>query len=136
MPTYDVEATYAKIFSKAGLLSVNGRRNRKPFFFLNWGINVCINIMDKFAAGSLVIGVLYLVFIYILFTNSAKRFHDLNHPTWFACYNFIVFIPFVFPTNHFDNTVILLITVIIGLYTTFKKGTIGPNFYGPDPLEK
>lgn len=64
MPIYDSEATYAKTFSKTGLFSVNGRRNRKPFFFLNWCVNVCTFTMAKFATGSLIICILHLVAIY------------------------------------------------------------------------
>ena len=33
-------------------------------------------------------------------------------------------------------TFVLLADLIIGLFLAFKRGTVGPNFYGPDPLEK
>lgn len=144
MPNYDIEATNAKVFSKTGLLSMNGRRNRKPFFFVNYLLVMIDRTLEKFTTYQGIdytlepfatyeeIGllILYIILAYITFTNMAKRFHDLNYSGWLACLSFI---PIFWQT---DNGLIEILLAILGVYLTFKKGTTGLNFYGPDPLEK
>lgn len=134
MSNYDTDATYAKVLSKTGLFSTAGRRNRKPFFFLNWGLNIIINAVAN--TGSAFALLLSLVCTYILFTNSVKRFHDLNKPDYYAAYVFLPLIIGFLGGNQSDWIILLIISFIIGIYQTFFKGTTGPNPYGPDPLEK
>ena len=47
-----------------------------------------------------------------------RRLHDLDRPTWWIIGNFIP-----------------VVNIAMSLYLLFAKGTVGPNQYGPDPLE-
>ena len=44
-----------------------------------------------------------------------RRSHDMGRPAWFAVLGFVP---------------------IVSLYFLCKKGTAGPNLYGPDPLRR
>lgn len=107
------------------------RMNRKPYFWKLIGANMLLSLMYKimekvldnayaFSEG-VIDGVLLLtaistiVWIVIVVRLAIRRSHDLNKSAWFAI---ISFIP------------------IASLYLVFKKGTPGPNRYGPDPLAK
>jgi len=48
---------------------------------------------------------------------TVKRLHDLERPGW-----------------HWWLLVIPLYNIVLGLVLVFKRGTIGPNTFGPDPL--
>jgi uncharacterized membrane protein YhaH (DUF805 family) len=48
---------------------------------------------------------------------TVKRFHDLNRPGW---HYWLLLIPFY--------------NLYLAIILLFKKGTAGPNTYGPDPL--
>ena len=49
---------------------------------------------------------------------AVKRLHDLGRPGW-----------------HILGTMIPIYNLYLGFVMLFKKGQIGPNEYGPDPLE-
>gem|GEM_PF-2471221 len=53
------------------------------------------------------------------FSVVARRFHDLNRSGWWSL---LFFIP--------------IVNLFVGLYLLFKKGTKGPNRFGPDPLSQ
>lgn len=142
MLTYDVEATNAKVFSKLGLFSMRGRRNRKPYFFMNFLISSIENVIIKAANPNsdvvLIVTILISITSYLLFINTAKRLQDLNYPGWFAIIVCIPNLIYLFSTTaispHLFN-LMALVLIPLHLYILFKKGTSGPNFYGPDPLE-
>lgn len=133
MPNYDIEATNAKIFSKLGLFSMNGRRNRKPYIIFN----ALTGVMQHWIAlltNDEVILLFFFILTYMSFNNAAKRFQDLDHPGWLGSIMLLPLIPVLFG-NGVINVVFLWGAIIpVNLYLTFLKGTAGSNSYGPDPL--
>ncbi len=94
------------------------RMNRKPYFWYTFLINFLLQLAIQIAAllASRILIVLTLVVFVIVFSwLSIRRSHDLNKPGYFAV---IAFIP------------------LACLYLYFKRGTIGPNQYGPDPIHQ
>ena len=61
---------------------------------------------------------LSIVFVIPSVMLMLRRLHDVDRPTWWIIG---AFIPYV--------------NVAFSLFLLFAKGTIGPNQYGPDPLE-
>ena len=59
-----------------------------------------------------------IVFVIPSVMLMLRRLHDVDRPTWWIIG---AFIPYV--------------NVAFSLFLLFAKGTIGPNQYGPDPLE-
>lgn len=144
-------ATYSPIFSSKGLFSLAGRRGRAHYFI----VNIFYTIISTIISSSHLQGAIFLSLIYtgLRFPNITKRMHDLNHPTkWagvYSVYSLIVGIllnvtVFMYEKSPFKPSkgetvfffVIIAITVITEIYLQFFKGTIGPNIYGPDPLQK
>ena len=84
--------------------------------------------------------ILLLIFIWVmLLPNLAiniRRLHDLNLSGWWLLPNFFVF---VHPLNHIVSIIVALLLGIYGIVLLvffFKKGTIGDNRYGKDPLQE
>lgn len=120
---------------------MNGRRNRKSFFLTNFLINVIENTIIKAASPdpNVIITILILLTSYLLFVNTSKRLHDLNHSGWFAIVVCIPNLIYLFSTtlvSQYLYDLIALILIPFHLYILFKKGRSGSNYYGPDPLEK
>ena len=61
--------------------------------------------------------ILYLPFIISGYLLAIRRLHDLDLSAFFILLSFVPVVSFFF-----------------ALYLIFKKGTEGPNSYGPDPL--
>ena len=61
--------------------------------------------------------ILYLPFIISGYLLAIRRLHDLDLSAFFILLSFVPVVSFFF-----------------ALYVIFKKGTEGPNAYGPDPL--
>ena len=61
--------------------------------------------------------ILYLPFIISGYLLAIRRLHDLDLSAFFILLSFVPVVSFFF-----------------ALYIIFKKGTEGPNSYGPDPL--
>ena len=61
--------------------------------------------------------ILYLPFIISGYLLAIRRLHDLDLSAFFILLSFVPVVSFFF-----------------ALYVIFKKGTEGPNSYGPDPL--
>ena len=61
--------------------------------------------------------ILYLPFIIAGYLLAIRRLHDLDLSAFFILLSFVPVVSFFFT-----------------LYLIFKKGTEGPNSYGPDPL--
>lgn len=125
----DDDPTYAKILSKTGLLSSEGRRGRLDYF----KVSILLSLVSTI--GCLVsTWITIVVFFYPVYANVAKRLHDLNRPTrWavvlmiFRCTAFL----------YYDLLVLItILTILPEIYIIFVKGTTGPNDYGPDPLER
>jgi len=105
-------------------------------------------------AGDRWIDAVYLVFLYPQFIIDVKRGHDRNIPIWvigvfyaaLAVDYFLV--EFGWLTDLPDqnvtssvNVVSFIVVILLGIFALaflvelgFRKGTTGPNRYGPDPL--
>jgi uncharacterized membrane protein YhaH (DUF805 family) len=108
------------------------------------------------SAGDVAGDIILLVFLYPQFVIAAKRGHDRNIATWvigscyalFAVSNVLDMLGWletrlnlkVFSTANVFSFAVLMFTGIVGLAILIelglRKGTPGPNQYGPDPLEK
>lgn len=130
------------------LFSFKGRLNRLRyfhlfciFFCLNTFLKFCIDSIPSHASKSAVVVFLFLSGIVTVyqFTLTARRFHDLNLNAGFA----LAFTGYVWMINliaeGFGKSGILPLVmpaVIAQLVLMLRKGTIGSNQYGPDPLNR
>jgi uncharacterized membrane protein YhaH (DUF805 family) len=137
----------------------HGRISRQTF----WMAVVVLVIVET--VGHLIVGVFQndrlgaiidLAFIYPEFAVAIKRAHDRNLPLWLlgiffgasAVLDFfavldILAVPDLAGTDEAPNMLSLAIAVpftvlLIALLVElgFRRGTVGPNQYGPDPLAK
>lgn len=112
------------------LLSTKGRMNRAKYFIHEMIISSLMYIVtaqiglatDGYRTGNLKAAALFLLFggtgLTIIYAfQTVKRLHDLDRP---GSHYWLLLIPFY-------N---IYLTVVLHL----KKGTEGPNAYGPDPL--
>jgi uncharacterized membrane protein YhaH (DUF805 family) len=130
--------------------SFEGRINRQPFW-IALAVFIAIDIAsmltienDQWSA------VLDLVMTYPQFAVCAKRGHDRNSPAWvvglFFAFGVILDLMILggWITKDLSNPtplvyafavpfLVLALALIIDL--GFRRGTVGPNRYGPDPLE-
>ena len=79
--------------------------------------------------------------LWIIFSfPTVKRFHDIGLPGWL--YVFFLFSSGYDFVSEFSGEnagiegIISGMGLIIAVLLLFIKGTVGPNKYGPDPLEK
>ena len=154
-PVYEIKDSEERFFSKRHLFTYDGRRGRLSYIsvqmFLSFLLEVVALILVPVVlslgeAGFLFAFLIDLVLAYPIFCNTAKRMHDLNWPTsWAAILTVLgIFITYgnkltkaFARTNNtvlYGRMVVVLIFCVPFLYLTFKKGTDGPNQYGPDPL--
>lgn len=114
------------------LLDYHGRMNRKPYFLgdvvfcftytlitkllIFFGEVYYSDFLDLLITGLLLLS--WLMFVIFISFWAARRLHDLNYSGW---YQLLGLVP--------------IINIILGLFMLFKRGTQGPNDYGPDPLE-
>jgi uncharacterized membrane protein YhaH (DUF805 family) len=95
-----------------------------------------------------------LIFLYPQFTIDVKRGHDRNIPIWvigvfyaaLAARHFLVKFGWLteLPNQNVAsavNVVSFIVVILLGIFALpflvelgFRKGTTGPNRYGPDPL--
>ena len=105
-------------------------------------------------AGDWWIDAVYLIFLYPQFIIDVKRGHDRNIPIWVigVFYAALVvdyfLVEFDWLTDWPDqnatssvNVVSFLVVIVLGIFALaflvelgFRKGTTGPNRYGPDPV--
>jgi uncharacterized membrane protein YhaH (DUF805 family) len=133
--------------------SFEGRITRQPFW-IAWAVFIAIEIAISFSGGDDAQwgSALDLVLIYPQFAVCAKRGHDRNTAMWVVGLFFAIgaildmlllggwitnddvtkatplMLAFLIPYAVFG----LVLIVDLG----FRRGTVGPNRYGPDPLEK
>lgn len=99
------------------------RLNRQPYLLRNiilWLINVIAAFFLDQDMSLLVIvgGIISIVAGVSNIMLTIRRLHDMNKSGWWFL---LFFIP--------------IVNVIFYLYVYLKKGTTGPNDYGPDPLD-
>ena len=133
--------------------SFEGRITRQPFW-IAVAIFVVIDIAISFSGGDDARwgSALDLVLLYPQFAVCAKRGHDRNTPIWVvglffalnATFDLLLLAGFVtlddlkskpptFAVVFAIPFFVLALALIIDL--GFRRGTVGPNRYGPDPLE-
>jgi uncharacterized membrane protein YhaH (DUF805 family) len=131
--------------------SFEGRITRQPFW-IAVAIFVVLDIAMSFIPGDRFSAALDLVLTYPQFAVCAKRGHDRNTPMWVVGLFFAISVMFDLlllmglampgdlksppPTLAVVFAIpflVLALALIIDL--GFRRGTVGPNRYGPDPLE-
>ena len=129
------------------LTSIEGRISRKPF----WIALVCLAVPELVAhvtIGERWSSIVSLLIAYPEFAVFAKRGHDRNVPTWVAglfiagatALNLMTLLDLAGPITH-PTTLFYVVGVPVGIMGLillidfgFRRGTVGPNQYGPDPL--
>jgi uncharacterized membrane protein YhaH (DUF805 family) len=129
------------------LTSLEGRINRQPF----WIALLCLSVPELIAhvaLGERWSSIVSLLIAYPEFAVFAKRGHDRNVPTWVAgvfiagavVLNFMTLLDLAGPMTN-PTTLFYAVGVPVGIMGLillvdfgFRRGTTGPNRYGPDPL--
>lgn len=131
-----------KILSVYGLLQIKGRRNRLPYFLLNIVFSILstlINGMFMSSRSMIQLAIVWVIFIFVCYlqgVNVGKRLQDMNINGYIALALVALNVGAGLLGGQDKVDFVLLADLIIGLFLAFKRGTVGPNFYGPDPLEK
>ncbi|WP_293685287.1 DUF805 domain-containing protein [uncultured Phascolarctobacterium sp.] len=130
------------LFSKNYWLTWEGRRNRKPYFFvgllLNFVLRILLLAFDPIMQKSLLLalGLLLLVLFiaYLGIINLGKRLHDIDINAWYgAIFNIMVLGWSLFSP---ESPILLLFSVVVGIGVLLVPGTAGANRYGENPLDK
>lgn len=131
--------------------SFDGRISRQPFW-IAWAALIAIEIVNELAIESVRLSaVLDLALIYPELAVCAKRGHDRNTPTWViglffaleAVFDLLLLGGWIAKADLTNPTpLVLTFLVPLGVFFLvllvdlgFRRGTVGPNRYGPDPLE-
>lgn len=134
--------------------SFEGRISRQ-WFWIGWAFLVAVDIALWIGTRSLdderISAVADLVLTYPQFAVSAKRGHDRNTPTWVIGVFFAASVVFdllqlggwvTAASLERQTPLMTAILIPIGIFALvliidlgFRRGTVGPNRYGPDPLE-
>jgi uncharacterized membrane protein YhaH (DUF805 family) len=132
--------------------SFEGRITRQPFW-IAWAVFVAIEIAISHSGGDDARwgSALDLVIIYPEFAVCAKRGHDRNTPMWVVGLFFAIgaVLDVLLLGGWITNAdvakatplmlALLIPYVVFGLALIidlgFRRGSVGPNRYGPDPLE-
>jgi uncharacterized membrane protein YhaH (DUF805 family) len=133
------------------LTEFEGRITRQQFWIAFGSVMAAELIVHMFAyrlEGERLTAIVDLAFIYPEFAVAAKRGHDRNIPTmligsFFALSAFIDFITILGwggsleqPNSFFLLLIVLWLALGLALLADlgFRRGTHGPNRFGPDPL--
>lgn len=109
------------VFTFKNSFKIKERSSRREFaifyflFFIYTNLLIFLDIYYERGWFLLLLGNLLFLFIPALFSLIMRRLHDLNTSAWWLL---IVFVPF---------------GVLLFFVLPFKKGTDGPNKYGPPP---
>jgi uncharacterized membrane protein YhaH (DUF805 family) len=133
------------------LNSFDGRISRKPFW-IAFGIvgvaNLLVYAIAEAIDGDRLSAIFDLAFTYPQFAIAAKRGQDRNLPLWLVGVVFalsvvldLLIVLDLAGSNDEPSVVAVVLSVsmlVLGLALLielgFRRGTIGPNRYGPDPL--
>lgn len=133
--------------------SLEGRINRKPYWIATLillAISIPVQLIALYMVGMAATVIIGLIFLYPGFALAVKRAKDRNRPIWLVAGLFAVVLISNFmqaagahetaagePTGIF--LVVSLVLLVYAIYMLvelgFLRGTVGPNQYGPDPLE-
>ncbi len=104
-------------FKNPNFFSLEGRLNRAKYLCTMLLIGACgysmITLWPSFATGTSILASCATFF------PAVKRLHDINRPGGWLL---LIFIPGF--------------NLVLGIVLLFKKGTVGTNQYGDDPLSK
>jgi uncharacterized membrane protein YhaH (DUF805 family) len=131
--------------------SFEGRITRQPFW-IAWAVFIAIDIASMLTIEDDVwSAVLDLVMTYPQFAVCAKRGHDRNTPMWVVGLFFALAVALDLmnlggwidkaylsnptPLAYVFAVTIFVLTLALIIDLGFRRGTVGPNRYGPDPLE-
>jgi uncharacterized membrane protein YhaH (DUF805 family) len=135
------------------LNSFHGRIGRQTFWFA-MGVLVVANVVACFIAGEIqgerLSAIVDLAFTYPEFAVAVKRAHDRNLPVWLLIAFFTANALFDLldvlgwsGTREEPTMLALVIALPFGVFLLallvelgFRRGTIGPNRHGPDPLAR
>ena len=129
--------------------SFRGRINREPFW-IAFGILAAIDIATQALSYQIdserLTAIFDLALTYPEFAVAVKRANDRNLPPWLVGLFFAINVAldlFILATGNFDinnplNQLIIYplgpLTLILLIELGFRRGTSGPNRFGPDPL--
>jgi uncharacterized membrane protein YhaH (DUF805 family) len=133
--------------------SFEGRISRQSFW-IAWAAFIAIEVAISLGTGddnASLNAVLDLVVIYPQFAVCAKRGHDRNTPSWVAglffalgaVFDLMILGGWIVNADLTNPTPLVYALLIpLGVFALvliidlgFRRGTVGPNRYGPDPLE-
>ena len=142
---------------------IDGRINRSEYFwrsfkyaFLTVGMAVVAGVAYLLGGSGLVGGALLTVFMLLallfywrLLMGAVKRLHDLNCSGWWVLL-MLGITDYSYTINHTKisfnladyllgetiGNIFSIIGLVLGLLLVFKRGTVGVNKYGKDPLTK
>lgn len=139
------------------LFSFAGRLNRQPYWLVTLALIVAVLIIlggsaaVMFGGGSggasslgilgIIALLLYIPLLWIGIAIGTKRLHDRNKSGWWLVLFWLV--PGVLQVAGEQLGTVGIVLTLIGLGISiwglveigFLRGTVGPNQYGPDPLE-
>lgn len=135
--------------------TVNGRLNRKRFVLWMLGctgvllaISISISMMTLMQTGSeeaafMRVLPIYAVAVALQFMLSMGRMHDLGYSGWQTLGLYAVLLGLSLLVHHLPLALAaplsmfnMLLNVGALLIFLFRRGTKGPNRFGPDPLER
>jgi uncharacterized membrane protein YhaH (DUF805 family) len=140
------------------LFSFTGRLNRKPYWlttlcliliflviiallFVVGGASILSGDLSGLGVALVIIVLLYIPLLWIGLALGAKRLHDRNKSGWWLVLFWIVPAILQGAGEQIDGIGIVLTLAGLGISIWglveigFLRGTVGPNQYGPDPLE-
>ena len=129
------------------LTSIDGRISLQPF----WIATSCLLVLEvtaDFTISDRWSSIASLILTYPYFAVFAKRGHDRDAPTWIPGVGFagsvvLDLLTLLGLTGSAENPSTLhyavgipvgLLILILFIDFGFRRGTVGPNCYGPDPL--
>ena len=130
------------------LTSIDGRISRQPFW-IAFVILIGIEIVAHLTVSERWSSIVSLLLAYPYFAVFAKRGHDRNAPTWIAgifiagavILDVLTLLDLIGPAEK-PSILFYVILVPLGIMALillidfgFRRGTVGPNRFGPDPLE-
>jgi len=133
------------------LNSFDGRISRKTFWIAMGALTVAemfAHIVAEAIQGDRLSAIVDLAFTYPEFAIAGKRGHDREMPLWLLVVFFgagaVLDLLTVLQLNGTDEEPSMLSVFIVVPFTVlglallielgFRRGTVGPNQYGPDPL--
>ncbi|MBX9775282.1 MAG: DUF805 domain-containing protein [Xanthobacteraceae bacterium] len=129
------------------LTSIEGRISRQPFWIAMLPL-FALEMVAHYAIGERWSAIVSLILAYPEFALIAKRGHDRNAPTWIAgvfvgglvLLGVLILLDAIGPLEdpHTWSYVIIapqsVLFLILLVDFGFRRGTVGDNRYGPDPL--